>query len=378
MFRQFAASIDPAELFQLHPAQIEARLEQAWDLRVHDESVPVGHPAHRSDLEALPDYELNDRAQPFATANASTHSNRVLWDHLIYAFMIENTRIFEVFRRVLEKFVGGEELGVPLNAACSRWLRNTEELFFRQPAPFFIRAIDSRVRPDIDATRRRAYYRMFGMRLNHDVPREGEMPPRAANTEFVYTFEELLREVWVGIENEGNRSGSNPTDDAEIANLAEKLHDMLRTRRLGSNLSREEFYAVSAMSWFHLTVESDSQIVLALRADGASPEQRLSKIAERVGLPSHALSKSFFDIADAISRILVQIETGVYNAPAAVRALYIPTDPPGPEADMRTIITHWSITTGRELKTRRVVARVDDARAVPAPSPAASGAGATG
>ncbi|MFI5383425.1 MAG: hypothetical protein ACHQXK_04220, partial [Methanosarcina thermophila] len=173
----------------------------------------------------------------------------------------------------------------------------------------------------------------------------------AANNEFVPTFEEFLREVWIGIENLKNGIGPNPTDDAKIADLAEKLHDMLTTRRINGNLSREEFVFVSMMSWFHLTVEFDSPIVVSLRAEASSPEQRLFKIAQRVGLPAHGLSKSYFDIADPISRVLILIETGAYNTPAAASAFY----KEGALQDaMKTIIRHWSIITGREMKARKV------------------------
>jgi hypothetical protein len=58
------------------------------------------------------------------------------------------------------------------------------------------------------------------------------------------------REVWVGITYVGATSSSNPTDDSKISELAEKLRDMLQSRRLGGNLSREEFAFVSMMSWF--------------------------------------------------------------------------------------------------------------------------------
>jgi hypothetical protein len=47
------------------------------------------------------------------------------------------------------------------------------------------------------------------------------------------------------------------------------------------------------------------------------------------------------------------IETGIYNDPEAVPALYTEIDG-RPEADIRTIITHWSITTGHDLKGRKV------------------------
>ena len=78
------------------------------------------------------------------------------------------------------------------------------------------------------------------------------------------------------------------------------------------------------MSWFHLTVDSDLPIIQDLRAQATSPEERLFKIAQRVGLPAHGLSKSYFDIADSISRILIEIETGIFNDPAAAPALYTP------------------------------------------------------
>src|SRR5262249_4817945 len=110
----------------------------------------------------------------------------------------------------------------------------------------------------------------------------------------------------------------------------------------------------------HLALEyknnnDHSPIVEALRAEANGTEQRLFKIAERVGLPAHGLSKHFFDIADSISRILIQIESGDYDSAEAVPALYTPA--PGgntPETAMRTIITHWTAITGRDVKARKV------------------------
>ena len=167
---------------------------------------------------------------------------------------------------------------------------------------------------------------MFGMDLNHGTDDNKPYPyvkAEAANTEFVSTFEEFLREVWIGIENRNNETGANPKDDAKIADLAKKLHDMLRTRRETGNLSREEFDFVSMLSWFHLTVDSDDlPIVEDLRAQATTPDERLFKIAQRVGLPAHGLSRSYFEIADSISRILIEIETGLFNVSDAAPALY--------------------------------------------------------
>lgn len=363
MFRQFAGSIPGGAkaLFRLHPSELANLLEQAWEFRRND-SVPIGHPNRRSTLPGLPDSLLelfpnfDENRLKFTTGTGEPGEpikGNVIWDHLVYALMVENTRVFDIFEKVVKAFAQGESLGVPI-ADSEHWLRNTEELMYKHPASFTIYSLRSNVRDNVSATRRNAYHRLLGMEVVHQNQDQLEyVKPKAANSEFVYTFEEFLREVWVAIRNQTNTSGSNSKDDSEIANLAEKLHDMLRTRRLGSNLSREEFFFVSLMSWFHLSLEFDSPIVLSLRSDGASPEQRLHKIAQRVDLPAHSLSKNFFDMADAISRTLIQIETGVYNDTAAVPALY--TTGTSQERDIRNIITHWSITTGHDLKSKKVV-----------------------
>lgn len=387
MFRQFAGSslkLDKEKakkLFRLHPIELSSLLDQAWELRKHNTNEDQGPPDRRSNLPGLPSYLQqyfacaltnynicpdNSEAIKYKTPDKicgetpTKISSCVRWNHLIYAYMIENTGVYEIFRQVLHEFRHGEELGVPLDGA-DHWLRNTEELFYKEPASFSIMSLRSDIRPSLSATRRNAYFRMFGMELNHQG--EDQTPfikARAANNEFVNTFEEFLREIWVGIINTGNTSGENRIDDAKISNLAEKLYDMQVTRRLGGNLAREEFWFVSMMSWMQLSLEFNSPIVLSLRADGTSAEQRLHKIAQRVGKPAHALSKNFFDMADAISRILLLIETKRYNTITDVPELYkkdtVPAPALSPVQDIKTIITHWSITTGHDLKSKKVSA----------------------
>jgi len=366
MFRQFTQSNRESAkiLFRLHPIELAALLELAWEFRIHDENQigEEGHPNRRSDLPELPKFlldlfpvaEINRKGASDASENIISLLGQVRWDHLIYAYLVENTRIYDIFRRVLYEFLHGEKLGVPL-LDSQHWLRNTEELFYKEPASFFIYSVISYIRPDLGATRRNAYYRMFGMDLNHGQDDQKTYPyvmAEAANKDFVKTFEEFLREVWTGISNANNRSGPSPTDDATIARLAHELHDMLMTRRQNGNLSREEFFFVSMMSWFHLSVEFNSPIVEALRAEASSEDQRLFKIAERVNMPAHAKAFDFFKLADPMSRILIQIELGTFNQEGAVPALYTTGSPI--EDDMRRIITHWSIATGHDMKAIRV------------------------
>ena len=140
--------------------------------------------------------------------------------------------------------------------------------------------------------RRNAYHRLFGLDLNHGTDDNRPYPyPRAAaaNTEFVATFEELLREVWRAIENVRNQVGANQTDVTTIANLARAIFDMLRVRRQENvgNLARDELWHVSTLDWFHLTLSFNTPIVRRPqgRGDvggGAAAEDR------RAGRPARA------------------------------------------------------------------------------------------
>ena len=379
------ASERAKSLFKKHPVDLVAYMENYWNGRYdlngtsHGDgctgdqflTFDLGHPYRLSDEAALGTGRMplpaNEIITPVASsvglptktvdARLFTACPRLRWDHLIYAYMIENTRVYEIFRRVLHEHLHGEKFGTPLDSDTQHWLRNTEELFYRDSAPFLIGNVSSHIRSDLRASRRNAYQRMFGMDLNHgadDGKPYSYIKAAAANAEFVTTFEELLRELWVGITYVTATSSSNPTDDSKISELAEKLRDMLQSRRLGGNIAREEFAFVAMMSWFHLTLEFDSPIVKSLRAEAIGVENRLFKIAERVGLPAHGLSKSFFDIADPMSRLLIQIEMGTYDSPTTVRALYDRNIPNSPEPDIRTIITHWTAITGRDVKARKI------------------------
>ncbi len=388
MFRQLA-SVFPTGVgafTELQPWELTALQELFWEYCRAPVPPPspgmppfLGHPDNRSALPGLPTAGTSALlAGPGATPGVSLFVTAIATavtaartanplvppyrgEHLIYAYMIENSRIYEIFRRVIHDFLHGERLSQP-SIGTQLWLRNTEELFYRDSPTFGIGTISSHIRADSRSQRRNAYQRMFGMDLNHGSD-DGKPYPYikadATNLQFVLMLEQLLSEVWIGFMNLQNAGSENPTDDAKIADLADTLHDMLQTRRNQGNLSREEFIFTAMMSWFHLAVETDSlPIVTDLRANAASPEQRLFKIAERVGLPAHGLSKHYFDIADSISTLLIEIETGNFNTVATAPALYDGTAP-GSAALVNAILTvirHWSVITGRDLKAKKLLA----------------------
>jgi hypothetical protein len=276
------------------------------------------------------------------------------WDHLIYAYLIENTRIYDIFAKVLETYMYSETLPIP-NPAAQNFLRVTEYLY-SDGIPTAVWTTANRLRRDEIANRMTVYYWMFGIDLSHAQEIAMAHPytkPEAANRDFIPTFEAFASEVWKGIENAKNVSGVNVTDDEAIATSARRIFDMMYTRRLYGNLSREEFRAVSLMSWLHLAVMYDSAVVLWLNASASSPEQRLQKIAERVGMSVHSKSKALFDLAQTFSFLLQSIETNTYNTAANVSVLYTPPNNPI-ESNAEIVIDQYSLATGHDLKSRGV------------------------
>lgn len=288
-------------------------------------------------------------------ANATKETNNE-WDHLIYAYLVENTRIYEIFRRVISEYRNGERLG-PLSAEAVRWLRNTEELFYTAKYTVGgVAPLASVGAPDWDAARRNAYYRLFGFDLNHGTEDNRPYPfvkPAMANKEVGITLETLLHEVWKGITNARNSSGPKDTDNSEMANLVLRLFHMLRERKSSGKLVREEFWCVATMSWLHMAIEGNSPIVVALQANAESAEERLRRIGQAVGIPAHAKAQAFLLLARNMSVFFREIELGLYNTAGTAQALY-----QAPVTDMMSdIISQYSIATGKDLKAKQVSVR---------------------
>lgn len=300
----------------------------------------------------------------------------LLWDHLFYAYLIESTGVFEIFAEVTRRLVVGETLGT-LSDASVQWLRTTEDLFFKDPPLFAINGVLSDLRPQARGNRRNAYWRMFGMDLPHQIPgRWGSSNELAwktdtgpgVNADFRSKWTELLRQVWLGIENRDNSSGSKPTDPTYLVLLCDALRDMMNNRRRGGQLAREEFAYVTAMSWFHLTVADNTPIIVDLQASATSPADRLAAVAQRVGMNPAARSRELFNLAQPASRILRAIELNVFATATNASQLF---DDPALSNDLAFIIDNWQSATGERVKERPVgtTASAQPLR-VPAPAPA--------
>lgn len=351
-----------ATVLSADPFDLVLHLEQVWDAA--NVWAPNGRPAGPA------------RQNLWATGafNIYLPAMNPAWDHLGYAYVLENTRMMQIMRRVVREFRLGEGLGIP-SVATQRWLDTTETLLYGAANPVPAWLSTSTVRPDAESVRRNAYWRLFGMDLafgtddNKPFVYEKAM---AANTTFVALFEELLYEVWQAITNLRNVAGVNAADDDRIYRLAEQLKFMLRSRRQKAMLAREELVAALALGWLHLSLDSNTPVVVDLRAQATSPADRLRVIGERVGLPAHSRSAALISMADDLSLLLRVLESGVVSGPNFAWVLYanvapagVPAPPAGPAPlgpNSRRVITEWSAATGRDLKVRKVAVEVQGAR----------------
>lgn len=297
-------------------------------------------------------------------------SGAILWDHLFYAYLVESTGIVEIMAEVVRRYVTGESLPIP-NINTTAWVRGTEDLFFRDPPLFRVGSLTSQLRPDARINRRNVYWRMFGVDLPHPLGAVAGQPWKitagpASNVRFLEMWNELLRQVWMGIENEKNKVGSNPTDNSYLSYLCKTIGEMLRLRRRGGMLAREEFSYVCMLNWFHLTVDYDSQVIVDLSATAGAnrgnPADRLEAVGQRVGIAPSRQARELFELADLVSPVMWAFELGMFDDPSQALLLYKLTDLPvgitSIIADtMNRIIDLWQSATGERVKDLAVTQR---------------------
>jgi hypothetical protein len=386
------------QVFLVHPLQLSRWLDEAWQAAALVPPLPIGSTSTRPpsiggnfivdalDLpRQLPPASLLPSGIDFA--DVDVYQDRtippagpgLLWHHLAYAYLVESTGALEVFAEVVRRLLVGETLG-PLGAESVKWLRATEELFFRDPPLFSIAGVTSELRPQARVNRRNAYWRMFGLDLPHPIPARWAPPSTdtpwkqdvgaGVNTDFRAKWSELLRQVWLGLENATNTSGAKPTDEAYIATLCRALADMFNDRRRGGLLAREEFAYVATLSWFHLTVLSDTPIVVDLKAQASHPSERLALIAERVAMRPAQRARELFDLAEPMSSVVRAIEIGSFDTDAAAATLFDPNSALGRE--MRDLINQWQSATGERIKERvTATAVLTDRQPLRVPTPGA-------
>jgi hypothetical protein len=240
--------------------------------------------------------------------------------HLFYAYLLENTRMLQIFEKVIEKYLVDEEFGIALPNVI-QWMLNSEKLFFNSSSskPYNVRSL---LRHSYNSTRRNAYYRMFGVDLAFgDINSGGEVSyykAKNANQQFIPLFERYLAEIWQGYINARNTSGSNSSDVNNLVELATQIQELLAARRgnanplVNRNLSWEEFSAVILVTWFTFIISANTGVVNFLNCQSSTIGERLLKIGAKVGIPAHSKCQALFEMAGAAANILNLLERGTY------------------------------------------------------------------
>ncbi|CAB3787603.1 hypothetical protein [Pararobbsia alpina] len=327
------------------PLDLTLYIEQFWD-----SYSPSAGPARRN-LWASGRFSTINPPAPIALPNPPGDPGVPSWDHLAYSYVLENTRASQILRRVVREYRSGEGLGVP-SPQTRRWLESTEALLHGAGNLIAPWLSTSAARQDAEGVRRNAYWRLLGMDLafgTEDNRPADYVKASAANTDFIRLFEELLYELWRAISNIKNLVAGNETDQDRIFRIAQELQFVLRSRRLGEMLDREELAAATVLGWIELTLSNDNFVVTDLKAQSTSSANRLRLIGNRVGLQAHSKSAALLSMSEHISILLRTIESAVITE-ATVAMLYQPGLAIG-EATRR-VITEWSAATGRDLKAR--------------------------
>jgi hypothetical protein len=293
--------------------------------------------------------------------------------HLIFSYLVENTRIAQIFERMLSMYVHDEKLTKANDEKAFRWIFNTETLFYSNSRSANRRSLNSQLRPVSEAIRRNAYQRMFGMDLAFGDQNNNTYPYTKAdfaNSSFITLFESFLVEFWRGFTNANNTSGQNTTDTEHLEDLARRLQELMMSRRTTDldfinyknfNLSAEEYSSYVFMYWLFYIVSFDSPVVSYLNCNANTPGERLINIGRKVGLPAHTKSIAILDIAQPMNLILRSMELGLFNnsnfLQRVMRSLSTINPIPNPtpqEIDILNnlllIINNWEKATGHRIK----------------------------
>src|SRR5438876_6047009 len=144
MFRQLANWYEEknpgvngaTQVFALHPLQLTRFLEEMWVMRTDRGARPsAAVPAVLYGLEAtsgIRDDLTGVTDDIYPTDLDGVGGTQFPFRPLTYAYLIENTRVYEIFRRILVECAQGEGLDVP-SPEGQAWLRTTEALFYSDP-----------------------------------------------------------------------------------------------------------------------------------------------------------------------------------------------------------------------------------------------------
>jgi hypothetical protein len=288
--------------------------------------------------------------------------------HLMYAYMMENTKIVQIFEKIIMLYQNGEDLTIPMNNTnlLSRpWLDNTHLLFYSN-SPYAIWNDNSLLGSNFEAIRRNAFFRIFGLDLNHGIGENNTQPvlynrANHTNSGFIAQLENFLKLCWQMIINFSNTSSVNTTDLIALQEQANALKNMLLARRTTENnldnypvlnLSKVEYTSVVMMHWLNHAISYNSPIVREMGAEGVTAAERLSRLGQRVNIPCHSKAGNFLDLAPLLATLLRLVEMDEVDT-SYITAIAKPST--REYALITSILYNYQLATGRDLKNQVMV-----------------------
>ena len=145
-------------MLEVHPGQLSRWLEEIWRSGPANLAVPPPPPP-APPLPAAPPFlgeppgiggaldappstgatflgasGINPLAPGDFNGLANVLTVSPVWHHLIYAYLLENTGVFEIFAEVVRRANAGETPRRSRDLQAIQWLRATEDLFFKDAA----------------------------------------------------------------------------------------------------------------------------------------------------------------------------------------------------------------------------------------------------
>jgi hypothetical protein len=288
--------------------------------------------------------------------------------HLIYAYMMENTKMYQIFEKIVSMYQHGEDLTIPYKKGDTytrAWIDNTYLLFFSN-SPYAVCNDNSLLGSNFEAMRRNGYHRLFGLDLNHGIGENnttsfGYKRANHFNADFVNQIENFLKLCWQMMINYSNTAGINTTDLIALQEQANALKNLLLARRTTEgnlndysylNLSKLEFQSVVMAEWFNNALSYNSPIVVDMGAEGVSPSERLNRLGRQVGIAPHSKTSNFMDLAPYMATLLRLFELNEIDNDYIAA---IANSTTRPYALISSILHNYQLATGRDLKNQVMV-----------------------
>jgi hypothetical protein len=307
MFHQYVNNAAlAANVLSEHPALIIERAEFCWE----DVRAIVGNAVVRNPATAMPNVPLPVLGRGQVRRPGPQPDS---WDHLIYAFLIENTGIFDILRKAAELYKSSAQLPPARPLAKQFWFM-VENVVFSPPATICV--LRTAIKSSDETEQRHALYRdTFGLELDRTEPgpHGRAQGPRETSSEFVRALETFLHEAWRGIVQQRSATGVRDINYRKLAISASALHDYMIARRERTDLTLEEFRAVAIMSLLHTALSFNSAVVTALGADAFNCAERLAFIGKLCGIAAHPRANSLFEISRPLSGLLRFVEAGAFS-----------------------------------------------------------------